>query len=107
MLPPETAANEAEGPQLASGVAPNAGLARTTLAGSVSVNDVPVRFVFVSLLLIVILNVLTLPAEIVFGENPLLNVGGVTAMTVNVALAGVVLVIFTEVPLSFPLALKF
>lgn len=93
-------------PQLVSGVAPTAGFARTTLAGRVSVNEVPVRFVFESLLLIVMLSVLTFPIEIVFGANPLLKVGGVIPTTVNVALAGVVLVMVTGVPSSFPLAAR-
>ncbi len=106
VVPPATAVSKAEPPQLTSDVPPNGGLARTTLAGRVSVKEVPVRLVFESLLLIVILRVLTLPIDIVFGENPFVNVGGDTATTVNVALAGVVLVIVTDVPPSFPFALR-
>ena len=106
VLPPATAFSTAAPPQFVKGVPPNGGLARTTFAGKVSVNEVPVRSVSVSLLLIVMVRVLTSPMDIVFGANPLLSVGGVTATTVNVALAGVVLEIVTTVPLSFPLALK-
>lgn len=106
VVPPAVAANEAEPPQLASPVPLNGGLARTTLAGRVSVNEVPVRLVFESLLLMVMDNVLMFPIDIVFGAKPLLNEGGKTATTVNVALAGVVLEMVTGVPPSSPLAFK-
>lgn len=106
LLSPAVAASEAEPPQLASGVAPNGGLARKTSAGRVSVNEVPVRFEFVSLLFIVMFSVLTPPVEIVFGANPLLNEGGTTETTARVALAAEVLDIVTGNPLSTPLAVK-
>lgn len=106
VFPAGVAANEAEPPQLVNGVAPTAGFARITLAGRVSVNEVPVRFVFESLLLIVMVSVLTSPIEIVFGAKPLLNEGGGTPTTVNVALAGVVLEMITGVPASSPSAFK-
>ena len=106
VFPPAVAASAAEPPQSVRGVPPNGGLARTTPAGRVSLKEVPVRFVFVSLLLIVMDSVLTFPIDIVFGAKPLLNVGGVTATTVNVALAGVVLEMVTGVPPSLPLAFK-
>ena len=53
-----------------------------------------------SLLLIVIVNTLVSPTNIVLGEKDLLNEGEVTPMTVNVALAGVVLVIDTPPPVE-------
>lgn len=104
VLVPAVAANEAEPPQLVN--VGETGLARTTLAGRVSVNEVPVRFVFVSLLLIVMVSVLTSPIDIVLGANPLLNEGGVTAVTINVALAGESLEIVTVVPPSLPVDTK-
>jgi hypothetical protein len=80
------------------------GLAKTSPLGSMSVYAVLVRFVSTSLLLIRMVNWLKSPTKIVLGTNPLLNEGAETATTVNVALAGVVLVIETGVVPSIPLA---
>jgi hypothetical protein len=99
VLVPGVAVN-VPGPQFDVGGVPR--LAITTPLGSVSVYVPPVRFVFASLLLIVIVSRLVWPTKIVLGENPLVSEGGVTAITVIVALAGVVFVMLTMVPPSLP-----
>ena len=100
VLVPETAAKDAPAPQFVR--FGETGLARTTLVGRVSVYEVWVRSVFVSLLLTVIVSVLVCPTQTVLGLKPFVMDGGVTAITVIVALAGVVLVIDTIVPSSLP-----
>jgi hypothetical protein len=99
-LPPEVASKTAEAPQFCRGVAGRAGLASTTFDGKLSVSDVWVRSPLMSLLLIVIVNKLVSPTNIVLGEKDLLKEGGATPMTVSVALAGVVLVIVTPPPVE-------
>lgn len=68
-----------------------AGVANITLAGSVSGRVVPVRVVL-ALFVIVIVNWLTPPAQILLGLKFLLTVGVPAPVTFNVALAGLVVV---------------
>lgn len=93
--PPLLAVTDAELPQLDKDA--ETGSASTTLSGNVSISDVSVSAPSRSLFRIRIVNWLTCPTSIVFGEKLLLNVGGWIRSTYRVALAGVVLVI---VPLS-------
>ena len=74
-----------------------------TPTGKVSVMETCVSGVFTSLFLMVIVSTRVSPTHMVFeGVKALLTEGGVTATTVKVALAGVVLVTATGVPPSFP-----
>lgn len=70
------------------------GLARTTLAGRLSVMEACVRLLPDSLLVITMESWLVCPAQMVLGLKLLLTVGSGLPATFNVALAGVVLVIF-------------
>jgi hypothetical protein len=98
--PPGTAVKVAEGPQFDNELDGKGGFAMTTLAGKLSVMDAPVKSPLGALLLIVTLSTLTSPTKTVFGEKDLLTEGGLTPTTVNVALAGVVLVIETPPPVE-------
>lgn len=97
---PGLALKLAEDPQFESEFAGNGGFAITTLAGKLSVMDAPVKLPLGELLLIVTLKTLVSPTNIVFGEKDLFTDGGLTPITVNVALAGVVLVIETPPPVE-------
>lgn len=99
-VPPGVAFRVAEDPQFDNEFAGNGGFAITTLAGKLSVRDAPVKSPLGELLLIVTLNTLVSPTKIVFGEKDLFTEGGLTPRTVNVALAGVVLVIETPPPVE-------
>jgi hypothetical protein len=85
------------------------GFARSTFAGRLSMREDCVNVVFGSVFLIEIVNRLTSPTHIVFGEKDLLISGGKTALTRNVALAGVVFVMVPPppVPVNVPAGMVF
>jgi hypothetical protein len=87
-FPPEPV-REAEPPQAVR--VGEGGLARTILAGRLSVREVWVRTAAASLFLTGIVSTLVCPTQIVLGAKVLLKEGGWTALTCRVALAGVVL----------------
>ena len=97
---PGFALRVAEAPQFDNEFAGKGGFAITTLAGKLSVMDAPVKLPLGELLLIVTLNTLVSPTKIVFGEKDLFTDGGLTPITVRVALAGVVFVIETPPPVE-------
>lgn len=97
-VPPGTAVNDAEVPQPVN--TGETGSARKTLAGRSSVSEACVRLVVGRLFLISIDRRLVAPAQIVFGLNLLLTVGVGAPVTLSVALAGLVLLIFVPLPVE-------
>lgn len=90
IAPPPGPVREAEAPQVVR--MGDGGFAITMLVGKLSVSEVCVSEVEVSLFLTVIVSTLDCPTQMVLGAKLLLNEGGWTLFTCNVALAGVVFV---------------
>jgi hypothetical protein len=97
-VPPGLAVNEAVPPQPAR--EGETGLARKTLAGRESIRDAWVRLVAGRLFLMVIVKRLVAPAHIVPGLKLLFTSGVGLAVTLRVALAGLVLLMFVPPPVE-------